>query len=149
MCQAPEIRWLLVAPTPRRHLYSCVWQSVLVVRSGSRFPHLHLFHSCQMRRSKIERHVVDLAVEPERHLVVLIVDPRAGIDPDVEGLVRGQQEWNGFGDLQSPNLAAVDLQHSGAALCDASSTLCRRSWKPQVSTRRRRSTASSKARSKV
>src|SRR5947209_2554585 len=64
--------------------------SALIVRSGSRLPHLHLFRNRQTRRSEIEGHVVELAVEPKWHLVVLIVDARAGIDPDVEGLVRRQ-----------------------------------------------------------
>src|SRR5258706_6469071 len=87
MCQALESRRSWMAPTARRHPYSWVWRSILVVRSGGRFPHLHLFRSCQMRRSEIKRHAVDLAVEPKWHLVVLIVDPGAGIHPDVEALV--------------------------------------------------------------
>src|SRR3954454_14589058 len=72
MVRSSSFEWLsaresasLVAPRGRRHLYRLVQQSVLVVRSGSRFPRLRLFRSRQMRRSKIERHIVDLAVEPK------------------------------------------------------------------------------------
>src|SRR6266567_7170319 len=91
----------------------------LVVRSGGRLSHPHLFRSREVRRPEVERHVVDLAVEAKWYLVVLIVYPGAGVEPDVEGLVRRQQERDRLWDLQRTDLVAVDLEHSGAALCDA------------------------------
>src|SRR4051794_17971497 len=112
MLRSSSFEWLsaresasLVTPRGRRHLYRLVRRSGLIVRSGSRLPHLRLLRSRQMRRSKVERHIVDLAVEPKWHLIVLVVDPGARIDPDVEGFVRREQERDRLGDLQSPNLA--------------------------------------------
>src|SRR5450631_371576 len=76
-----------------------------------------------MRRSEVERHIGDLAVEPERHLIILVIHPGARVDADIEALVARQQEWNRLRDLQSPHLLAVDLQYAGAALCDAGSII--------------------------
>ena len=64
----------------------------LVVRYGDRFLQLLPSVIGQLRRSELEGQLVDLAGEGERHLVVLVVHPRAGVDADVEGLVRRQQE---------------------------------------------------------
>ena len=64
-----------------------------------------------------------VAGEAERHLVVVVVDRRAGIDADVEGLVDRHQERDGVRDLLAGDLLAVDLQHAGAALAEAGSVV--------------------------
>lgn len=46
----------------------------------------------QLRRFDRDSQLVDLAGELERRLAVLIVDRRAGIRPDVGGLIPGQRE---------------------------------------------------------
>src|SRR5262249_51489924 len=62
-----------------------------------------------------ERDLVDLARERERHLVVLVVDRRAGIGPDVEVLVPLKDERDRVLHLLARDFSAVDLQYAGAA----------------------------------
>ena len=64
----------------------------LVSGSGESVLNDLMFLARQLYRPELEGQLVDLAVEAERHLVVLVVHRRAGVDPDVEGLVSRQQE---------------------------------------------------------
>src|SRR5882724_9198671 len=98
---------------------------------------LPLFRRRQPYRPELEGHVVDRTVECEGHLVVLVVHRRAGVDPDVEGLITRDQERDGFWDLLRGDLLAVHLQHAATALCDAGAVareieldrvLARREW---------------------
>ena len=73
----------------------------------------------ELRRPDLDRQLVERAGEAERHLVVLVVDRRAGIDADVEGLVDRHQERNGMRDRLLGDLRAVDAQHALAALAEA------------------------------
>jgi TIR domain len=43
----------------------------------------------QQRRPELERHLADLAGEAERHLIVLVVNRRAGINADIESCLSG------------------------------------------------------------
>src|SRR6267378_5869979 len=67
---------------------------LLIVRSGRWVLDELLFQACQLRRSKLERHLGDLASEAERNLVVLVVHRRTGVHADIEGLVDGQEGRN-------------------------------------------------------
>lgn len=74
-------------------------------------------------RSEAEGQLVELAVEAERHLVVLVVHRCAGIDPDIEGLANRKQERDRVRHLQRGDVLAVHLQYAGAALCDAGAVI--------------------------
>src|SRR6266704_627743 len=69
-------------------LSSTVWMSFdgsySVARLGDLFG--------QLRRSELDRQLVDRAVECERHLVIPFVHRCPGVEPDVEGLVSHLQE---------------------------------------------------------
>ncbi len=68
-----------------------------VLCPGSRRSRLLLFRGQHQWRTELDGQLVDLAVEGERHLVVLVVDPAARVDTDVEGLVGDLQEGDGVG----------------------------------------------------
>src|SRR5271168_4795243 len=63
--------------------------------------------------------LVDLAVEVERHLVILVVHPCARVAPDVKALIRGYQERDRFWNRQRAHVPTVDLQYARASLCNA------------------------------
>ena len=48
---------------------------------------------------QLDRKVVELASETERNLVVLVIDWRAQVDADIEGLVQVHDEWDRVRDL--------------------------------------------------
>ena len=73
----------------------------------------------QLRPVDLERQLVELAGERERHLVVLVVHRRAGVGADVEGLVPLQDERERVFHLLGGDFLAVHLEHAGAALADA------------------------------
>src|ERR1019366_3390858 len=91
----------------------------LVVRYGDCSRSLFLVLLRQLHRPELEGQLVDLAVERERHLVVLVVHTRSGIDPNIEGLVSHLEESDGVCLLLRVDDLAVHLQHTGAALGDA------------------------------
>src|SRR5271157_1503168 len=64
----------------------------LVCGYGLCSPSLLLVLRRQLHWTEFERQIVDRAVEGERHLVILVVHTCAGIDANVEGLVRHLQE---------------------------------------------------------
>lgn len=68
----------------------------LISRFGGRFLHLLLFCFGQLHRPEVKGQLIDLAVETERHLVVVVIHSRAGVDADIEGFVLRQQERNRF-----------------------------------------------------
>src|SRR6266404_9304144 len=108
--------------TNRRHLSGC-WYPSLISRLGDRFLHLLFFSSGQLHRSEVDGQLIYLTVECERHLIVLVIDPRAGIDPDVEGLVRHLQESDRVWLLLCGDDLTVHLQHPRAALGDAGTVI--------------------------
>src|SRR5690349_12202916 len=71
-----------------------------------------------LRRSELERQLVDLAGELERQLVA-VVHAGAGINADVEGLVDRHDERDRVRDRLAGNLLAVNGQHAAAALAIA------------------------------
>src|SRR5215510_374184 len=77
----------------------------------------------QLRWPELEGQFVDLAGEAERHLIVLVVHRRAGVDAHVECFVDGYQEWSGVRNLLGRNLFAVHHEHAGAALAEAGSVV--------------------------
>src|SRR5215467_10143273 len=60
----------------------------LIIRGGDHLFHGFLVVGCQLRRSQLESHFVDLAGKVERYLVVVIVHWRAGVRTDVQSLVK-------------------------------------------------------------
>src|SRR5712671_1424153 len=68
-----------------------------------------------LRRPEIKGQLVDFAGEAERELVTL-VHRRAGIDPNVEGLVDGHHQWNRVRDLVTGQRLAIDRKYASAAL---------------------------------
>ena len=71
----------------------------LIVHSGERILNDLVVVLGQLRRPKLDGQLVELAGEAERHLVVVVVDRRARVDADVEGLVDRHEERNGVRDL--------------------------------------------------
>src|SRR6266436_5127202 len=95
----------------------------LISRFGDRFLRLLLVRSGQLHRPEVDGQLIDLAVECERYLVVLVVDPRAGVDADVEGLVGHLQESDRVWLLLCVDDLIVHLQYAGAALGDAGTVI--------------------------
>ena len=60
----------------------------LIFSLGDRVLPLIFIPIGNLHGAKIEGQLVDLAVEGERHLVILVVNPCAGVDANVESLVR-------------------------------------------------------------
>jgi hypothetical protein len=65
-------------------------------------------------RNQLDRQLVHFTGESERRLVVLVVHARAGIHPDIEGLVDRLDERNGVRDRLAGNSVAVHRQDAGA-----------------------------------
>src|SRR3954451_6292637 len=59
---------------------------------------------------------MDLAVECERHLIVLVVHARPGIDPDIESLVSHLKERDRVGLLSRGDDFVVHFQDTAASL---------------------------------
>src|SRR5262249_41011504 len=93
--------------------------SNLIMRVGARMLDKLLIVARELHRPELEGELAELASEAERHLVVLVVDGRAGVDAHIEGLVDGDEEWNGVRDLTGGDLLIVHLQHARAALPEA------------------------------
>src|SRR3990172_1018827 len=66
-------------------------------------------------RSLLDRQLVELAGEAERHLVVAVVDRGARVDADVEGLVLREHERQRLRNLLRIDHLAVHLQRAAAA----------------------------------
>src|SRR5262249_33683115 len=91
----------------------------LVPRSGLRMLDGLLVIAAQLRWPELEGQLVDLAGERERHLVVLVVDWRAGVDAHVESFVDGYQEWSGMRDLLAGDFVAIHPQGADPAFAEA------------------------------
>ncbi len=78
-----------------------------------------MFVLSQLHWPEVDGQLVDLAVEGERHLVVLIVDACAGVDSDIEGLVRHLQESDRVGLVPCGDDLAVHFQLAAASLGNA------------------------------
>src|SRR5947207_14881128 len=91
----------------------------LVLGPGESFVNDLLIRRRQLLRPEVEGQLVDLAVEAERHLIVLVVHRRAGVYSNVEGLVTRYQERDRARNLPRGDVVAVHLQNAGAALRDA------------------------------
>jgi hypothetical protein len=61
----------------------------------------------QLHRPELEGQLVDLAVECERHLVVVFVHGRAGIDSDVKGFIERHEHRYGVLHRLAGDLFAV------------------------------------------
>jgi hypothetical protein len=95
----------------------------LILRYGDGFTHLRLIQLGQLQWSELEGQLVDLAVEAERHLIVLVVHRRMRIYSNVKGLVTHHQECDCVRDLPRSDDLVVHLQHTGAALRDAGTVI--------------------------
>ena len=72
----------------------------------------------QPHRSELEPYLDNLAWEGERHLIVFVVDRRAGIHADVKRLVDGHKERDGVRDLSAGDFGVVHLQDACATLAE-------------------------------
>src|SRR5215471_11175417 len=93
-------------PLLARRLLLLLLHEPLLVRRG------------ELRAVDGQRDLVDLAGERERHLVVLVVDRRAGVRADVQVLVPLENEREGVLHPLARDFRAVDLEDSGAALAE-------------------------------
>src|SRR6266699_6786496 len=73
----------------------------------------------QFRPVDIQRDLVQLACESERSAVIVVVDGRAGVGPDIESFIPLKDEGQRMVHLLGRNSVAIDLQYPGAALSDA------------------------------
>src|SRR4051794_15177177 len=71
----------------------------LVLRASEHLPADVTVAARQLLRSELEGHLDDLPVEAERYLVIAVIDRRAGVHADIEGLVDRHEERNGMRDL--------------------------------------------------
>src|SRR2546430_5272643 len=87
----------------------------LVARFGAGVLDDPLLVARELRRSKLEGQLVDLAGELERKLVA-VIHSGAGIDADVERLVDCHQERNRVRDRLAGNVLSIPRQDAAAAL---------------------------------
>src|SRR5689334_17486445 len=85
------------------------------VRCGAlRFFQLLFVLRCQYRWIEPYGQLVDLAGEGERHLIIAIIDRRAGVGPDIKGFVPGQGQRDGAIQFLRRDHIAVDLESAGS-----------------------------------
>src|SRR5262245_58440046 len=89
------------------------------MRSGESMLNDLMVLARKLLRSKLEGELVELAGEAERHLIVLVVYGRAGIDTHVEGLIDTHEEWNGVGYFPSLNFLIIYLQNACSTFAKA------------------------------
>src|SRR5271169_5435371 len=70
---------------------------------------------CQLRRIERDGHLVDLASEVERHLIVAVIHRCGATETDIEALVERLDQGKGPLQLLGRHYLAVDRQRSGAA----------------------------------
>jgi hypothetical protein len=78
------------------------------------FVEAFLFFGTHRRRLQVDCQFVQLAGKVERHLVVLVVHRRLGIDADVEGFVNRHEERNGVRDRLAVYLVAVNRENTAS-----------------------------------
>src|SRR5271166_6342895 len=86
--------------------------SRLVLGDGDCFRRLLVVLRCKLRRPEAKGQLVDRAGEGERHLIVVVVDSRAEINADIEGLVSYFQESDRVCLLSRGNGLAVHLKYT-------------------------------------
>src|SRR6476620_4478144 len=91
----------------------------LVVNTSDSFRFGLLVRSHHLARSEFDSQFVELAGEAERRLVVLVVDARAGINPDIEGLVDRHEGRDRVWDRLAGDFLAVYRQNTGATFAHA------------------------------
>src|SRR5581483_8376040 len=74
---------------------------------------------CQHARLNADRHLVELAAEAERNLVVLVVHGGAGIGADIEAFIPLEDERDRALHRLRRHDLAVDFQYAGPAAADA------------------------------
>src|SRR4030095_7328592 len=79
----------------------------LVIRSGDGFGLSLLILRRHLVRLELNSQLVELSGEAERRLVVLVIHPRAGINPDIEGLIDRKERWDGMRDRLASDFLAV------------------------------------------
>jgi hypothetical protein len=90
-----------------------------VVRCCARVLDDLLIVARELRRPQFESELIELASEPERHLIVLVVHWRACIDAYIEGFVDGQEERSGMGSCVVSDFLVIHLQDARAALAES------------------------------
>src|SRR5882724_3103892 len=88
-----------------------------------RLSHPRFIRGAHLHWTEIDGQTADLAVESERYLIVFVVDPGAGVEPDVEGLIGHLKEGNRISLLPGGNDLAVHLQDAAAALGNAGAVI--------------------------
>ena len=72
---------------------------------------------------QLDRQLIDLPGDLERRLVVVVVHARAGIHPDIEGLVDRLKERNGVRDRLTDNFLVIHRQYAGAAFTETGTVI--------------------------
>src|SRR5450755_900651 len=72
----------------------------------------------QLRRPQLEGYLVELAGKAERHLVILVVDWRAGIHADIKGFVNRHEDGSGMRYFLGADFLVVHLQDAGATFTE-------------------------------
>src|SRR5215471_12930075 len=106
----------LLTPRGSRHFMAPTLLGRAVVARG--LLELLDVRRCQLRSIDLQRELVELAGETERHLVI-IGHRRAGVGADVEVLVPLQDQRNSALHSVARHLLAVDFEHTSAAAADA------------------------------
>ena len=86
-------------------------------------PFLEQLFLRSIHRNQLDRQLIQLAGEPERHLVVVVVHARAGIHPDIERLVKPLEKRNGMWHRLAGDFLAIHRQHAGAALAETGTVI--------------------------
>ena len=76
-----------------------------------------------LQRNQFDRQLTHLAGESKRRLVVVVVHARAGINPDIEGLVDRLEERHGMRDRLTGDFRAIHRQHAGAAFAETGTVI--------------------------
>ena len=89
-------------------------QSIRVIHGASgRLKLLHILGR-QLRRVERDGQLIDLAVEGKRHVIIAIIDGRAGIRPNIEGFIPGKGERDRAIHHVRRDDFAIDPQRSGS-----------------------------------
>src|ERR1700733_6148766 len=77
-----------------------------------------LILSTKRLRFQTNRQLVELPCESERHLVVLVVHRRAGVDADIKGFVNRHEKRYGVGNPFAGHSVSVNGQHAVSAFTE-------------------------------
>ena len=73
----------------------------------------------RLRRPKLERQLIELPGEAERHLVILVINGGTRVDAHVKSFVDGHDERNGVRDFPGGDVLIVDPQDASAAFAES------------------------------